>query len=64
MERDTRQRIADQRSRLDKVTRLLQELHESAVVEQRHGRLRLELVYKDGQVVQVIQTSEASIILS
>lgn len=64
MDRDSRQRIADQRSRLDKVTRLLQELHESAVVEQRHGRLRLELVYKDGQVVQVIQTNEASIILS
>ena len=64
MERDNRQRLADQRPRLDKITRLLQELHESAVVEQRHGRLGLELVYKDGQVVQVIQTSEASIILS
>ena len=64
MDRDSRQRIADQRNRLDKITRLLQELHESAVVEQRHGRLRLELVYKDGQVVQVIQTNEASIILS
>ncbi len=59
-----RDRVAAQKQRLDKIKTLLQELHESAVVEQRHGRLRLELVYKDGQVVQVIQTNESSIILS
>lgn len=64
MDAKDRDRVAAQRNRLDKITRLLQELHESAVVEQRHGRLRLDLVYKDGQVVQVIHTNEASIILS
>ena len=63
MERDEQQRIADQRGRLDKIKALLQQLHESAVVEQRHGRLRLDLVYKDGTVVQVIHTNEASILL-
>lgn len=64
MERDNRQRIGDQQQQLDKIKTLLQQLHESAVVEQRHGRLRLDLVYKDGTVVQVIHTNESSILLS
>lgn len=63
MERENRQRIGDQQKQLDKVKLLLQQLHESAVVEQRHGRLRLDLVYKDGTVVQVIHTNESSILL-
>lgn len=63
MERDNRQRIAEQRGQLDKIKAILQQLHESAVVEQRHGRLRLDLVYKDGTVVQVIHTNESSILL-
>lgn len=64
MDATARDKIAAQKQRLDKIKSLLQELHESAVVEQRHGRLRLDLVYKDGTVVQVIHTNEASIILS
>lgn len=64
MDATDQERIAAQRKRLDKIKALLQELHESAVVEQRHGRLRLDLVYKDGTVVQVIHTNEASILLN
>ncbi len=64
MDANNRQRIEEQSKRLDKIKALLQELHESAVVEQRHGRLRLDLVYKDGTVVQVIHTNESSILLS
>lgn len=64
MEREHKQRLSDQSGKLDKIKSLLQQLHESAVVEQRHGRLRLDLVYKDGTVVQVIHTNESSILLS
>lgn len=64
MDANDRAKISAQRERLDKIKALLQELHESAVVEQRHGRLRLDLVYRDGTVVQVIHTNETSILLS
>ncbi len=64
MDAKDRERVAAQRNRLDKIARLLQELHESAVVEKRHGRLRLDLVYRDGAVVQVIQANEWSILVS
>jgi len=64
MDANDKARLSAQRGQLDKIKSLLQQLHESAVVEQRHGRLRLDLVYKDGTVVQVIHTNESSILLS
>lgn len=63
MAQEHRQKLDEQSNRLDKIKSLLQQLHESAVVEKRHGRLRLDLVYKDGTVVQVIHTNESSILL-
>ena len=51
--------IASQKAKLDKAKGFLQQLHEAAVIDKRYGTIHLRLVYKDGNIVRIVQTSES-----